>query len=200
MFMGMFGAKKNFKVRYCIVELVAVFVVNNLSFANGPSKISLHDSPMFKDLISINRNHPVPVIDSPFSVGSSLAEKRITMISQPGVMHRAESFASDSLSAFLNAAKVGLSVLGKSSGCRVFDHSIHRNSSLACSLSRLQMDVKKNRSAKRVNSVEALVGCGPMGNTEPSLEYILGRCNDYRRGSVLLITGKNARRESDDIV
>jgi len=38
------------------------------------------------------------------------------------------------------------------------------------------------------------------GNAEPSRGYIPGRCRDYRRGSVPLITGQSARAERHDIV
>jgi len=38
------------------------------------------------------------------------------------------------------------------------------------------------------------------GNPEPSPQYTEGRCRDYRRGRAPLITGKSARRESEEIV
>ena len=38
------------------------------------------------------------------------------------------------------------------------------------------------------------------GNPEPSQGYTLGRCNDYRRGIVLLITGQSAHPEREEIV
>lgn len=38
------------------------------------------------------------------------------------------------------------------------------------------------------------------GNHEPSRRYTFGRCRDYLRGLVLLITGKSVHHESDDIV
>lgn len=53
--------------------------------------------------------------------------------------------------------------------------------------------------ANRVNSGNPLTG-NAEGNPEPSQGYILGRCRDYWRGLVLLITSLSARLVRDDIV
>jgi hypothetical protein len=50
-----------------------------------------------------------------------------------------------------------------------------------------------------VNSGEILTG-NAEGNPEPSLRYIVGRCRDYWRSKVSLITSKSARLVRDDIV
>jgi hypothetical protein len=61
------------------------------------------------------------------------------------------------------------------------------------------MEFKRIDNEKRVNSVEPLTD-NAEGNTEPSPRYISGRCNDYWRGKVLLMTSLSARSERNDIV
>ena len=60
-------------------------------------------------------------------------------------------------------------------------------------------EVKKDDGAKRMNSVELLIGYAK-DNAEPSLEYTQGRCNDYWRGLAPLITSLSVRPVRDDIV
>ena len=194
--MGMMGAKHNFKVLNCIVALIAIFVMDNFAFANGTPKVLCHYQPVFENALSIDVDHLVTVMERSLSSRSSALVERASMTEIPGVVLEAESVAVDSGAAFLDNAHVGSLMADKSSGCRVLHHSVRKHSDI---LPQQQMVVKRNRSAKWVNSVEPLTGHAE-GNTEPSRRYIDGRCNDYRRGLTPLITGKNAHRESDDIV
>jgi hypothetical protein len=59
-----------------------------------------------------------------------------------------------------------------------------------------KLEVSKEKAGEFRETLPGSAG----GNPEPSQGYTLGRCNDYRRGLVLLITGQSARPERDEIV
>jgi len=188
---NMSSAIHNRKILNRVVEFVSINMVDNLAAFEFPSKVKLHNVPMLKHAFPIDRYDLVTVIPDvalPFSVSSLFSEKWISVPLVSEVVGVAEALAQDFFGAAFNTAKGMGGMLDKFSGCFVSNRSFHALSSLQYSLPQTNMDCKRNGGANRVNSGEPLTG-GAEGNPEPSREYTPGRCNDYRRGAVPLMTG-----------
>ena len=185
-----------------VVEFVPVKMVDNFVSFQLPTEVALHNVTVFKNTLSIDGDEAVSLsADSALPVRSLLPGVRVSMLSEALEMGRAEPQTGDAAITSNNGAAVWHRVASEPSFTVSLD-SIHRLSSLLkVGVSILQNTTgrKWNDGAKRVNSGNPLTG-GAEGNPEPSRGYTPGRCRDYRRGPVPLITGKSARPERDEIV
>jgi hypothetical protein len=195
----MIRTRNNFKVANYIIAFVAIFMVNNLTIKQLPAKMSFHDKPMFKNTFSINIKQQITVADSSRSSSSFILEEWVAMFPKPHVMFKAKSISMNFCRTFLDITNIGNGVSCKSARCLVFNHSVHYVPSLTYSIQQLQMEVNRDNRVKRMNSVKLLTGHAE-DNTEPSCGYIHGRCNDYWRGLIPLITRNSVRPERDEIV
>jgi hypothetical protein len=198
---------QNFKVGNIVIQLVAILVVNNLVFAEPSAEMQFHNVPVLVNPAAINLDFTVSVADEKFSftISEFFSGKGITVTHKALMVHTAQAATADTAVAAIYCADIGLVVFYESSGHIVFNHSAHWLPSIdTCnvygnSIQLIVMGVNRDDGANRVNSGELPPG-GAEDNPEPSQKYTSGRCNDYRRGLVPLITGLSARLERDDIV
>lgn len=218
-----------FKVVDGIVKSVPINMVDNLRLSELPTYVLLHDMPVLKDSGTIREgDFPVTIRDNStfsvevpcgdvgisesleslivdvtepfgfmgevapfngtdeigFSLGLSLFDVGISMFPGPLEVHGTHSPASGRFAATSNAAFCGHSV-PPSIRCDLFFEIAHL--------------LEKRNGKHRVNSGNPKFS-QEYGNPEPSRKYTFGRCRDYRRDRVPLITGKSARLEREDIV
>jgi hypothetical protein len=190
------------KVLKRVVELVSVYVVDNLVRAKSSAEMFFHNVTMLKSRAAFGLYDfvtMIPDVAVPFSVSSLFSEKRIAISLKPKPVLVAEAVPSYRLATPFNFAKIRGIMFLETAAHRVFNHSVHCLSSITTSLLQTLMVVNRNDGSQRVNSGEAPTG-NAVGNPEPSRRYTAGRCNDYRSGLVHLMTGMSARPEREEIV
>ena len=184
-----------------IVQFVAVDMMDQFVTAEHPAQMTGHDVPVFKHARPVDGDVAVAIqANAAFAVRCFRLPGRIAMTHQAQVVGVTQPTPAHGPIAALQGAVIGRVVRDKSTRGMVFSHAVHGSSSLA------QYTIDANGIVpsgalviKRVNSGEPRPGHAE-GNPEPSRACTLGRCNDYRRGAVPLMTGMSARRESEEIV
>jgi hypothetical protein len=198
----MMETHNEFKIVNGIIEFVAVAMMDEFIVGERTTQEIFHDKSMLIDSFTISPQDLIPrfcKIISDFTISPFFAKVNVSISLEAEQMHIAKSMSSYSKRTPINLANIGLNMFGEFSGYRVFNHPMHYLSSLITKMPQMQTVVKRNIRANWVKSVNPKSSKG-YGNTEPSRGYIPGRCNDYRRGLVPLITGMSARPERDEIV
>src|SRR5574343_135844 len=187
-----------------IIHLVSVKMMNDLVRSEWPSQDLFCKVAVNGDSSSVDGNGRISLSpDSSFSIGSFFPKVRIAIPCISKIVHIAETISSHRFLAAFDRTKIGIGMLLKFS-VLPFNHAFHLLSSLTLSRSVVYDNTtekkgQEERCAKAGEFRETPNALGE-GNPEPSREYTLGRCRDYRRSRVSLITGKSARLERDEIV
>ncbi len=195
MFSNMSRSRQETQIGKGVVGLVPVFMVNDLVSGQGPSEINLHNVSMFKHLFSVDCNEPVSRgMSAALTVGGLLAKQGVAVTLESLVVGRTVAPAADPVFTVLDGTQIGRRVFYETPRRGVFPHSGQGSSSSVDSITRIGTAV-----IKRMNSGKPRPGQAE-GNPERSWRYISRTCNDYRRGSALLITGMSVRPEREEIV
>lgn len=164
-----------FKILNGVIKFVPIDMVNKFAWKKFSSKLNLHQQPMFKELF-------FPFMNSLISLngccsltrGLLMTEMRISIPVISKIMFNTHSF-------FLRL--------------RLAIKALFHNQKYMIETPFCQEGILNNRMNSGKPETDNAVG-----NPEPSQEYTLGRCRDYRKGLVPLITGLSVRHESDEIV
>ena len=212
----MITVRQKRKIANLIVGLIAINVMYVLSCGKLSSQASLHHYAMLKNDLTVNCDLPVSITSNPtLSIGVLEPLEGVAVSDQSLIVDTAIPATTGASFASLDLAEIGFEVLDETSSILILDHAVH-NLSPSPKVSLISMGCKRNGGKHRVNcwkplradnattqpetaNVKARKIVG-LGNQQPSLGYILGRFNDYRRGLVPLITGFSARPEREDIV
>ncbi len=178
-----------------VICLVPVSMVNDLVGGQRPIEMNLHNVSMFKHLPSVDCNKPVSSgMSAALAVSGLLAKQGVAITPESLVVGGAITPAANPVFTVLDGTQIGRRVFHETPGYSVFPHSRQGSSSSVDSITRIGTAV-----IKRMNSGKPRPGQAE-GNPERSWRYISRPCNDYRRGSALLITGMSVRPEREEIV
>lgn len=175
MTMWMDTTVNKFKVIDRVIEFVSINMVNKFFGSKFSSEFSFHNSSVLQDNLIIFTNNLISLCaDCALAMCSFFSEVRVSISVPAKIMSIAHStFVCFSLAIKAMSHKV-----------------MYIIDTYFC-----QEGILNNR----MNSGKPVTGYA-VGNPEPSRGYTLGRCRDYWRGLVPLITSQSVRHESDEIV
>jgi hypothetical protein len=217
--LAMFTLRHDDKVFETVVKSITVPVMDNLLLAELPSYPLFHNVAMFVDALTFNSNLSVAISNyRPLAMGIDLSEQWITETPESLVMDIAKSFGFvlsmapvngtfESGFTFEHSVNTGncsrfskplVMFRAETNGDCGFATTIDRACDFFQDVPPCQCvftlyhetahNVKRASSKHRVNSGKPLTD-NAEGNPEPSQKYTSGRCRDYRRGKVPLMTG-----------
>ena len=198
MMFGMIAGRENSKIGQNIICFVSVDMVNMFISMQSSAKMLFHDATMFKNKNTITGNLAVSIFAAAtFAIRSFLAEQRIAISGKPKVMGVTESMTTNPIFTYIHTAGIWVGMLCETAARWIFLHAFHDYPPLAS-----QYTADANGGLLVINWVNSgkLLPRQGGDNPERSRGYILGTCNDYRRGRVPLITGKSARLVREEIV
>ena len=214
---NMVGLIGEFKVVDGIIETVSVDMMDHLILLETPPQVLFHDKSVFGNAATIDGDLPISItVDRSIPMGIDLSEQGISEFLKPEIVEITKAIGFISSSTSRNSAnKIGFALCQSHSdvGISIFsgtlkmltthiptsgwkrtvgngaDFSGFHDIPPKCELyAEIAQNVKGICDENRVNSGKPLTGYAE-GNPEPSRECTLGRCRDYRRGLVPLITG-----------